>query len=346
MSERRLYLDAGVGETRGVVTLDGRPERLLIHRDGDEQRLRLGARLMASVRRLEPAIGSAFLDLGQGGEAILPFRPEERPVEGQALEVEIRSEPRRDKLAVVRAIGPGEGAPRLLTPAPGLAEQLRAFARDAAIVEGRRARDMADEAQAEALAVVHPLAGGGNLAIETTRALTAIDVDLGERKGADAKRVTRQLNLAALGAAARLLRLKSLGGLVVIDLAGRGHVGNALLAAARAAFGPDNPGVAFGPISRFGTLELTLPRRTPPLRETLCGPDGAPSDLTLALALIRAVEREAQAQPGARLTARCAPGVAEAAQPLAEALALRIGARFTICGEGSVNRERLEVAVL
>ena len=346
MTERRLYLDAGVGETRGVVTLDGRPERLLIRRDGDERRLCLGAHLVARVRRLEPAIGSAFLDVGQGGEAVLPFRPEERPVEGQTLEVEVRSEPRRDKLAVVRAVGPADGAPRLLAHAPDIADQLRAFARDAAIVEGRKARDMADEAQAEALGVVHPLPGGGSLAIETTRALTAIDVDLGERKGADAKRVTRQLNLAALGAAARLLRLKSLGGLVVIDLAGRGHDGNALLAAARAAFAPDNPGVAFGPISRFGTLELTLPRRTPPLHETLCGPDGAPSDLTLALALIRAVEREAGAQPGARLAVRCAPAVAEAAQPLAEMLALRIGARFTISEEGGFERERLEVAAL
>jgi len=346
MSERRLYLDVGLGEARGVVTLDGRPERLLIRRDGESDRLRLGARLVARVRRLEPAIGSAFLDAGEGTEAVLPFRPEERPVEGQVLDVEIRSEPRRGKLAVVRAVGPADGAPRLLAPAPGLPDQLRAFARDAAVVEGREARDVADEAQAEALAVVHPLPGGGDLAIETTRALTAIDVDLGERKGSDVKRVTRQLNLAALAAAARLLRLKSLGGLVVIDLAGRGHDGVALLAAARAAFGPDNPGVAFGPISRFGTLELTLPRRTPPLHELLCGADGAPGDLTLALTLIRRLEREAQAQPGARLQARCAPAVAEAARPLAEALALRIGARFTISGEESFDRERQEVAAL
>ena len=61
--------------------------------------------------------------------------------------------------------------------------------------------------------------GGGDIAIEPTRALTAIDVDLSDRKGGDAKRVTRQANLAALGMAARLLRLKGLGGIVVIDLA-------------------------------------------------------------------------------------------------------------------------------
>src|SRR5205823_3914164 len=83
--------------------------------------------------------------------------------------------------------------------------------------------------------VLHPLPGGGALAVEPTRALTAIDVDLGDRKGADAKRLTRAANLAAIELAARLLRLKSLGGIVVIDLVGRGHDAKALLAAARLA---------------------------------------------------------------------------------------------------------------
>jgi Ribonuclease G/E len=344
MSERRLFLDRGVGESRGVVTLDGRPERLLIRRDGEDERLRCEARLVGRVRKVEAALASAFLDLGDGAEAVLPFRPEERPVEGQSLIVEIRSEPRAGKLAVVRAEGPGQGSPRLLEPPPALADQLAAFARNVQIVEGREAREAADLAQAEALAAIHPLPGGGDIAIETTRALTTIDVDAGERKGADFKRVTRQLNLAALAASARLLRLKSLGGLVVFDLAGRGHDGAALLAAARAAFGPDNPGVAFGPISRFGTLEMTIPRRTPPLRDILCGPDGVLADMTLAYALMRQVEDEAAIQPGARLVARCAPAVAAAAESLAAALRDRIGARFVLQPDAAFRRDRMEVA--
>ncbi|HEY3697026.1 ribonuclease E/G [Phenylobacterium sp.] len=343
MSERRLFLDRGIGEDRGVVTLDGRPERLLLRRDGDQESLRCGARHVARVRRVEAAIGSAFLELGEGAEAILPFRPDARPVEGEALIVEVRSEPRRGKLAVVRADGPAEGAPRLAAPPPGLVDQLRAFTRNAQIVEGREARAMADAAQAEILATVHALPGGGDLAIETTRALTSVDIDLGERKGADAKRITRQANLAAIGVVARLLRLKGLGGLVVIDLVGRGHDGTALLAAARAAFAPDNPGVAMGPVSRFGTLELTIPRRTQPLSETLCGDASGPSDLTWALALVRRLQDEARAQPGARLKALCAPPVAEAAKPLAEALALQIGARFTILPDGALAPDAPEV---
>ena len=342
MSERRSYLDRGIGETRGVVTLDGRPERLIVRRDDDDPHLLLGARLVARVASVEPALATAFLDLGSGAEAILPFRPEARPVRGQALEVEIRGEPRRGKLAVARAFGPAEGEPRLIAAAPEVAAELLTLA-PGPPVEGPRARDMADEAEAEALERFHALPGGGALAVEPTRALTAIDVDLGERKGPDAKRVTRLANLAALGMGARLLRLKGLGGIVVFDLVGRGHDGTALMAAARAAFSPDNPGVSIGPVGRFGTMELSLPRRTRPLAELLCREDGAPSDRTLAQRLIRRLQAEAVAAPGDRLVATCAPSVAEAAAPLAILLADQIGARFSIAADAAIARERLEV---
>jgi Ribonuclease G/E len=346
MSERRAYLDRGLGETRGVVTLDGRPERLLIRRNDDEPRLLLGARLVARLVSLEPALGTAFLDLGGGAEAILPFKPDARPVRGQAVEIEIRGEPRRGKLAVTRFIGPAEGAPRLVSEAPDLIADLKALSHGATLVEGLAARQVADDAEAEALEILHPLPGGGEIAIEPTRALTAIDVDLADRKGGEAKRVTRQANLAALGMAARLLRLKGIGGIVVIDLVGRGHDGNALMAAARAAFAPDNPGVAIGPVGRFGTMELSLPRRARPLVERLCRDDGALSDRTLAQRLIRRLQAEAAAQPGARLQAVCAPAVAQAAAPLAILLAEQIGARFSIAPDPQRPRDHLDVGRL
>jgi Ribonuclease G/E len=344
MSRRQLFLDEAPGEIRGVLTLDDRPERLLIVRDDDEPRLALGARVAARVAEVEPALATAFLDLGDGHAAILPFRPDARPVRGQMIEAEIRGESRRGKLATARALGASEGRPRLLGAAPPIQEQLRILAPGVEIVQGAGARRIADEAEAEALEPIHPLTGGGVIAIEPTRALTAIDVDLGERKGADSKRVARQANLVALNEAARLLRLKGLGGLVVIDLAGRGHDGAALLAAGRTAFAPDNPGVAFGPISRFGTLELTIPRRTRPLLERLCRDDGAPSDRTLAQRLIRRLQTEAEAAAGARLIATCAPQVADAARPLADALAERVGRRVALSPDASFARERMEIS--
>jgi len=350
MSERRLYLDVAAGEIRGVVTLDGRPERLLIARDADERVQALGARLVARVRAVDRANALAFLDLGVGPDGVLNIAPEMHAqlggplTEGRAVEVEVRSEARRDKGASLRLLGPAEGSPRLLAPAPALQERLRGFASAAEIRTGPIARSVADGAQEEALQTIFPLPGGGTLAVEPTRALTAVDVDLGSRPGAEAKRAARAANLAALGVAARVLRLKGLGGLVVIDLVGRGHDAPALTAAARAAFGPDSPGVALGSIGRFGTLELTVPRRSRPVLDVLTDDGGRLSVLSEALALTRALEREAVADGGGRFEATAAPEVAVAAAPAVALLTARLGARLSVRGEPGCARGVVSIA--
>ncbi len=331
MSERRLYLDVGIGESRGVVSLDGRPERLLIERDGDAACQALRAQSIARVRAIEKAPGLAFLELAEGPDAVLNLTPEMGKLAvGAMIEIEIRSQARAGKGASARFVAAAGGTPRLTAAAPPLEERLQAFAREATIQTGAIARSMADGAQDEALETIFPLHGGGSLAIEPTRALTAVDVDLGARPGAEAKRAARAANLIALAAAARILRLKGLGGLVVVDLVGRGHDAPAMLSAARTAFAPDNPGVAFGPVSRFGTLEITVPRRARPTIDILRGEGGETSPLTHALALIRALEREAIADGGGRFEAVAAPATAELAAPLLARLTERLGARLAL----------------
>jgi Ribonuclease G/E len=187
------------------------------------------------------------------------------------------------------------------------------------------------------------LPGGGLVTIEPTRALTAVDVDFADAQGGDV-RAARRLNHLALAEAARRLRLSALGGLVVIDLIGAGLDGEAVRAAARDVFAPDQPGVVVGPVSRFGVLELARPWRERPVREALNEPDGRPTALTAALSLIRAIERAAAADPGARLLARCAPEVALAAEPYAARLAGRIGARFEIAPELAFDRSDVDVS--
>lgn len=332
---RRLYLDISPGEARGVVTLDGRPERLLIHREGEPEVQRLGARLIARVRRVERGQGSAFLDLGEGPDAVLPLTGHAKGVvEGAAIEVEITAEARRGKGPVARLLDAASGAPRLMAPAPPLRERLQAYAPSEPIIEGAEAREAADAAEDVALAIEHPLPGGGSVAIEPTRALVAVDVDLGGRTGGDLRRRTLNGNLAALREAARLLRLKALGGLVVIDLAGAGQDGPALLARAKLDFAPDEPGVALGPVSRFGTLTLALPHRFTPVAEMLLDDDGRPSARTIACRLARTLERQGRGDPGGRFVAVCAPEVAALARPMVGVL----GPRFDLAEE--VGRER------
>jgi Ribonuclease G/E len=334
MSRRRFFLDRSPGESRAVVTLDGRPERLIIARDADPSIQAHGARTVARVRAIDRNLAIAFLDLGEAPDAVLNLEPQiERISEGAFLEVEIRAEARAGKGARARWLGHAEGPVRLLEPAPSLEERLGSLAGVAAIATGPAARALADLAQDEVLETHFPLPAGGNIAIETTRALVAVDVDVGAQPGGTAKRAARVANQVAIAEAARLLRLKGLGGLVVIDLAGRGHDGAALLATARSAFAPDNPGVAFGPVSRFGTLELTVPRRMRPSLEILAGDGPVANAQTQGMALLRSLEREALTDGGGRFEARAAPDVAAAAAPYMDELLDRLGARLSLMAE-------------
>ncbi len=342
MNRRRLYLDDAPGERRGLVTLDGLSERLLIERFDDLAVQQPGARVVARVRRIDPTLKTAFLDLGEGPDAVLSLAgPDAKGVhEGAWLEVELAAAARAGKGASARLLGPTRGPSRLIAPGPGLREQLQAFAPGVEIVGGAVARDAADLAEEAALAVEHPLPSGGRIFIEPTQALTAVDVDLAS-SGGDSRKAQVRANGQAISAAARLLRLKGLAGLVAVDLAGKGHDGATLSALAKAAFAPDGEGVSIGPISRFGVLELAVPRTTAALADRLLDADGRISAATVALRLLRDMERAAG--PGQIVEASCAPDVADIAERLAPELLARIGPRFHIRADPSRSRTNLEV---
>lgn len=337
MTARRLYLDDGPGERRGVVTLHGLPERLLIERPSDLATQQPGARLIARVRRIERALNAAFLDLGAEPDGLLPLSTMPKGLaEGAWIAVEIAAAARGGKGPVTRFMGVGEGPCRLLSPPPALETRLSNWAPSQPIIGGSDARLAADVAEDAALTVEHPLPSGGRIFIEPTQALVAVDIDLGAT-GGDGRRAAVRANLEGVAAAARLLRLKGLGGLVAIDLAGKGHDGARLSEAAKTAFAADGVGVVIGPISRFGVLELSTPRSFAPIAEVLLNEAGLPTVETLAYRLLRAIENAAG--PGLFIEATCAPAVAEAAARFSPALADRIGPRFRIQAEASLPAE-------
>ncbi len=336
-SRRKLYLDIGVGERRGVVTLDDLPERLLIERDADVGRLQPGAVLAARISRVEKGLGIAFLEAPEGQSLVVARAGlPDGSGEGRFVAAQVLAPARRGKAASAKVLSHDAGPVRWIGDAPDFRRRLQTFAPDVQLIEGPEARDAADEATSAIAQIEFPLRGGGRLTIEQTRALVAVDVDVGTAAGQDARFSATKINQLAIHEAARLARLKGLGGLMVIDLAGKGHNGPVLIEAAKAAFAPDQPGVALGAISRFGVLEIAIPWRTEPLIERLADPDGQMSVATEALALIRAIEREAG--PGRRVRAVCSPTVAEATHVLAPRLIERIGARFEIVAEPDRSR--------
>lgn len=323
---RRAYLDASAAGTRVVVTLGGRPERLWVEADARGRAHGAGARWIGRVGSTDRRIAAAPILAGGGEIGLVPAGAV--PHEGAWVEVEIVAEARRGKAAGLRVVGAAAGPDRMLAPAPDLAERLASRC-GGPPQTGSRAAEIADLAEAEALAIVHPLPGGGDLSIERTRGLTAVDIDLAGRAGEGA-RARAALNRTALETVARLLRLKRLGGVVVIDLVGRGQQGEFLMNVARTAFEPDQPGVSVGPISRLGLLQVALPWRERPLDELLIGPDGRLTAAARADRLIREAEREARAEPGGRVRISAPPDVAAQMDAGLAALAARYGGRFEV----------------
>ncbi|OBS10908.1 ribonuclease E [Acidihalobacter prosperus] len=147
------------------------------------------------------------------------------------------------------------------------------------------------------------LPSGGAIVVDHTEALVSIDVNSARAtKGGDIEETALNTNLEAADEVARQLRLRDLGGLVVIDfidMAPSKHqreVENRL----RDALKLDRARVQIGRISRFGLLEMSRQRLRPSLGESShivcprCSGHGTIRDVeSLALAVIRLMEEEA-----------------------------------------------------
>jgi Ribonuclease G/E len=335
---RRLYLDRSPGEARGVVLLGGRFERLLIERVGEPERARLGEIWRGRVRALPRGFRGAFIDLGLERDGLMKADgPSGRLSEGATVEAEVLAEGRDDKGPALRFRALGSGAPGRLTHIAPLDVRLRAMDSTAELVTGVAARDVADGAEDAALAKTHQVAPDLILTLDQARAMTAVDVDFIDPRGN--RKTVLDANLKALGETARLCRLKSAGGLIVIDLIGAAREHPPLLAAAAKAFAADNPGVVIAGVSRLGVMEIAKPWRERPVSDALNDRDGRLSPRSVAQRLLRALEREGRADPGGRYLGVCAPDVAtEAARFIGE-----LGPRFSVQGE--MGRDRLSADV-
>src|SRR5215510_12380128 len=116
-----------------------------------------------------------------------------------------------------------------------------------------------------------PLPSGGAIVIDHTEAMVAIDVNSARAtKGGDIEETALRTNLEAADEIARQLRLRDLGGLIVIDFIdmeiarSQREVENRL----REALRYDRARVQMGKISRFGLMELSRQRLRPSLEET------------------------------------------------------------------------------
>ncbi|MGH7019108.1 MAG: ribonuclease E/G [Brevundimonas sp.] len=327
MAGIEVFVDQTPGETRGVIARNGRYHHLIIQRDSDRPSDRLGARCVGRVARVEPGLRGAFVDLGAGEPfGFLPLGQNDKLGEGAKIEVEVTAEPRERKGPVLRRLGDASGEPRLLVAGSDVSAILSTLAPGVAPQTGVAAIRAALEAEEDALSVsvVDP-ACGLDLMLQRTRALIAVDIDHAPAPGRDSRKSRETANREGLVHAARLLTLKGWGGLVVIDLIGAGLHGDTIMKGVRAAFAAE-PQAAFGPLSRFGLMQLSLPWRRTPLDERLLDASGRPTLETRALAVVRQLRLVMLSDPATpRFIARCSPEEAALAAPLIEALGPRGG---------------------
>jgi ribonuclease E len=147
------------------------------------------------------------------------------------------------------------------------------------------------------------LPSGGSIVIDPTEAMTSIDVNSARAtKGSDIEETAFNTNLEAAEEVARQLRLRDLGGLVVIDFIDmtpvrhQREVENRM----RDAVKQDRARIQLGRISRFGLLEMSRQRLRPSIGETsqgVCprcnGTGHVRSVESLALSILRLMEEEA-----------------------------------------------------
>jgi ribonuclease G len=125
------------------------------------------------------------------------------------------------------------------------------------------------------------LPASGELVIERTEAMTVIDVNAGTaniaKVDAANERMILRTNLAAADEIARQLRLRNIGGIVVVDFIDlkEGAHRQQLLDRLRAGSAHDSAPVWVGAMSRLGLVELTRKRRGPTLSELMTRPCSA-----------------------------------------------------------------------
>ncbi|WP_323814527.1 ribonuclease E [Cellvibrio sp. NN19] len=164
------------------------------------------------------------------------------------------------------------------------------------------------------------LPSGGSIVIDATEALVAIDINSSRAtKGGDIEETALQTNLEAADEIARQLRLRDMGGLIVIDFIDMQPVRNQreVENRVRDALMMDRARVQIGRISRFGLMEMSRQRLRPSLGEThskICprcdGVGNIRGTRSLALSILRLVEDEAQKERSAEIRAICPVSVA------------------------------------
>jgi len=171
-----------------------------------------------------------------------------------------------------------------------------------------------------------PLPSGGYLVIDQAEALTAIDVNTGRYVGKgskDLEETAYKTNLEAVTEIAYQLRLRNIGGLVILDLIDMDQASNRdkIWRALEQHLARDKAKTTINRISELGLIEMTRKRTRESLRRVLHEPcfycDGTgqiQSRVTVAYEILRQIRRERQSLKGYSIVVNAHPAVIDLLQ--------------------------------
>lgn len=326
-----MLVSRSPGETRYALMAGEELIEVVHRRDAEVQP---GAIYLGRAGARLAGINALFVDIGDAVPGVLAFKAK-LPAQGAAVPVAVVVPPRggkgaelkfaeAEKFADVKAPGLLRAAPepihawwardaktlrRILCAPRAETTRVKALLPAAAPVADHGAgADMfaaygVDEAIAAALRAEVSLPGGGSLIIESTAAVTAVDVNSGAADPATA-------NAEALGVLAMELRRRNIAGHIVVDMiperARRRAAWPRLLAEALA---DDSVPAQVAGLTPLGMIELTRRRLGLSLAEALQERDGVLSAASVAYGLLRDAVRFAISEKAAGVALEAAPEV-------------------------------------
>ena len=203
------------------------------------------------------------------------------------------------------------------------------------------------------------LPSGGGIVVQTTEALTAIDVNSGRLEGAgDLEQSAFRTNREAAREAGRQIRLRNIGGLIVIDfiqMEDDAHWDGILDVLDTLAAADRNPTRILG-VTEAGLVEITRRRRREPLLQMMtdrcdsCGGLGRRRSVdAVIMEILRAVRRDARVTPPGTMVLYAAPEVVDSVESgysgAVEEICAATGRKLVCRAEGSYGRESFDIVV-
>ncbi len=217
-----------------------------------------------------------------------------------------------------------------------------------------------DEEIARALGRRVDLKSGGYLIIDQTEALTTVDVNTGGYVGArNFDDTIFKTNLEAAGAIARQLRLRNLGGIIIVDFIdmAQGAHQEAVLTEFRKQLARDRVKTMSGGFSQLGLVEMTRKRTRESLAHMLCEPCAAcqgrgavRTARSVAYDILREILREARQFNPREFRVVASPQVVELLldeeSPHLAGLSDFIGKPISLQSEAALGQEQYDIVLL